>query len=106
MSAVSGDLVVKLALGVAVVGAVWYGLRQVRASLSDASDAAAEWASNTAAAGIEQATTDYMSPAAIALYGGPLNPIGRLIPGARSAYEYVRDKLASPASSGGATGSW
>lgn len=99
---VSGDMLVKLALGVAVIGAAVWAVRSMRAALGDAADAAAEWAENTTQAGLEQATTDSTSLGAIVAYGGPLNPFGRLVPGMRAVYDWAT----GPSSSGGATGSW
>ncbi|HEX7890291.1 MAG TPA: hypothetical protein VF522_13100 [Ramlibacter sp.] len=69
---ISGDLVVKLAVGAALVGVAWYGLRAMRETFGDAFDGAAEWADNLAHTTLNPLSTDNAAYTGINRVGGAL----------------------------------
>lgn len=83
ISAVSGDLVVKVALTVAVIGAAWLAVRSIREGIGGQFDAMADWAENLQHTAMETASevVDTVSEAASSpwAYGGSLTPVGRLV---------------------------
>jgi hypothetical protein len=113
----SADLVVKVALGVVVIGAAWWAVRQVREGVSGALDGAAEWADNLASTTLNPASRENAVYSGINRVGGALanDPAGAGMnaDGSWSMGAWLHDKLnpdtaqaVRNVSGGGATGSW
>lgn len=69
---VSADLLVKLALGAAVLGGLYYLVQAARGQITDAAAAAADWAANVASTGLNPVSDQNYAYRATNAVGGSL----------------------------------
>lgn len=100
---VSGDLLVQLAIGAAVIGAAWWAVRSTRKAVGDQLAGAAEWAENIAMTTLNPASEQ--------------NIVTRVLPGVDTGWgdparffeggsQWGGGAVSPPINTGGATGSW
>lgn len=82
---VSGDLLVKLAIGAGLLGVVVWATRSAVAALPSPQKM---WDTATdAARGLATRAEDPLDPVSVITYGGPLNPIARVVAPLASLWE-------------------